>query len=61
MRRTKVTLQQLENFLFSAADILRGKMGAAEYKRSWLSNATTPPSKVSCPRTTRAGLTAATS
>lgn len=32
MRRTKITLRQLENFLFAAADKLRGKMDASEYK-----------------------------
>jgi type I restriction enzyme M protein len=32
MRRTKITLKQLENFLFAAADKLRGKMDASEYK-----------------------------
>ena len=32
MRRTKVTLSQLESFLFSSADVLYGKMDASEYK-----------------------------
>jgi type I restriction enzyme M protein len=32
MRRTKITLRQLETFLFSAADVLYGKMDASEYK-----------------------------
>jgi len=32
MRRTKITLQQLEKFLFLAADVLYGKMDASEYK-----------------------------
>lgn len=32
MRRTKITLGQLEKFLFKSADVLYGKMDASEYK-----------------------------
>ncbi len=32
MKQNKITLSELENFLFKAADILRGKMDASEYK-----------------------------
>src|SRR3989442_14721005 len=32
MRRTKITLQQLESFLFASADVLYNKMDASEYK-----------------------------
>lgn len=32
MKQEKITLSQLEGFLFKAADILRGKMEASEYK-----------------------------
>src|SRR5260221_3329215 len=32
MRRTKITLTQLEGFLFTAADLLYGKMDASVYK-----------------------------
>jgi type I restriction enzyme M protein len=32
MRRTKITLKQLETFLFKSADKLRSQMDASEYK-----------------------------
>jgi type I restriction enzyme M protein len=32
VRRTKITLKQLETFLFKSADKLRSQMDASEYK-----------------------------
>lgn len=32
MRRIKITLGQLEKFLYKSADTLRNKMDASEYK-----------------------------
>lgn len=32
MKQEKITLSQLEGFLFKSADILRGKIDASEFK-----------------------------
>jgi len=32
MKKSKISLTQLETFLFQAADVLRGSMDASEYK-----------------------------
>lgn len=36
MQNQKITPRELEAYLFKAADILRGKMDAAKYKKYYL-------------------------